>query len=134
MGNRTSAAAAPGLDSWTSLRSHALVGFTLPYMFVFRPQLLMLDPDGTTASTASIAGALSLAVLGIVPFAAGIAGHLFAPLSPALRVTAFAASAMLLLPGRAVSVGGVELPLLVVIGMVLLATLSVLNWRQRRVR
>jgi TRAP transporter 4TM/12TM fusion protein len=109
----------------------ALVGFTLPYMFIFRPELLMLGPDGTTAPIGTIVVAFVVAMLGIVPFAAGIAGWLFAPLSVPMRVLAFAAAATLLLPGPYVAIGGVDVPLLVVVGLLLLTTLSVLNRRQR---
>ena len=34
---------------WQAFR-FALVGFTLPFMFVLRPQLLVLDPEGGTAA------------------------------------------------------------------------------------
>jgi TRAP-type uncharacterized transport system fused permease subunit len=109
----------------------ALVGFTLPYMFVFRPELLMLAPDGSPARLSAIIGAMVLAVTGIVPFAAGIAGYLFAPLSPGLRVLAFSASALLLLPAG--GQGGVagSFPILPATGLLLLTVLSVVNWRQR---
>ena len=38
---------------WHAFR-FALVGFTLPYIFVFRPELLMLSSDGSTASIGAI--------------------------------------------------------------------------------
>jgi TRAP-type uncharacterized transport system fused permease subunit len=106
----------------------ALVGFTLPYMFVLRPSLLMLDNTGSAAAALDVVGAVVLAVLGIVPFAAGIAGYLFTSLSPALRLLLFAASALLLLPGGSIQIGGVELSLLGIGGLVLLAGAAVSNW------
>jgi len=109
----------------------ALVGFTLPYMFVFRPELLMLSADGETATFVSIAAAVLLAVLGIVPFAAGIAGYLRGPLTPLLRALCFAAAAALLMPGFEVAVGGAAIPVLAVGGFALLAFVT---WFSRRGR
>ena len=68
-----------GSDFWrTSLAAFrfALVGFALPYMFIFRPELLMLAADGATASPLAIGGATLLAVAGILPLAAAISGYL----------------------------------------------------------
>ena len=50
--------------------------FTLPYMFVFRPQLLMLEPGGGTAAPLDIAVVVITAAVGILAFAAAIAGYL----------------------------------------------------------
>ncbi len=74
----------------------ALVGFTLPFLFVFRPQLLMIDPGGGPAAWSEVFGAVILALTGIVPFAVGIAGYLFSPLSWGLRVMSLFAAALLL--------------------------------------
>ena len=66
-----------GSSFWsTSLAAFrfALAGFALPYLFVYRPQLLMLAADGGPASVAAIALAVGLAVLGILPLAAAVAG------------------------------------------------------------
>ncbi len=90
-----------GSDFWrTSLAAFrfALVGFALPYLFVFRPELLMLDRGGGTATPPEVAAAVALALAGIVPLAAAIAGYLRRPLSPAWRVAMLAAAALLLLP------------------------------------
>jgi TRAP transporter 4TM/12TM fusion protein len=76
----------------------ALVGFTLPYMFVFRPELLMLSPDGEAATIGGVLAATAAAVIGVVPFAAAIAGHLFHPLSPLLRAILLLTSLLLLFP------------------------------------
>ena len=59
-----------------------MVGFTLPFMFVFRPQLLMLNSTGGTAGVFKVALAVKLAILNIMPLAAAIAGYLLGPLSP----------------------------------------------------
>ena len=51
----------------------AIVGFTLPYMFVYRPELLMLSADGSTAGWLEMLLPVAMATLGVVCFAAGIA-------------------------------------------------------------
>jgi TRAP transporter 4TM/12TM fusion protein len=106
----------------------ALVGFTLPYMFVFRPQLLMLNADGETAAPGSIALATAVAILGIVPFAAGIAGFLFAPLSVSHRAILFLSAGLLLFPTRFAGMGWIP----GAVGLALLATISIVNHRAAR--
>jgi TRAP transporter 4TM/12TM fusion protein len=105
----------------------ALVGFTLPYMFVFRPQLLMLGPDGEPASVAGVLAATTLAVLGVVPFAAAIAGYLFNPLSKPMRALLFLSSLLLLFPTR------LEGPtwILPTLGAAILLTAALLNRRKK---
>jgi TRAP-type uncharacterized transport system fused permease subunit len=112
----------------------ALVGFTLPYMFVLRPALLMLDDSGAASAAMDVVIAVVVAVLGIVPFAAGIAGHLFTNLSPLRRGLLVVASAMLLVPGRTLHVGESELPLLGVGGLLLFAGVALVDWSSRRQR
>ncbi len=97
----------------------ALVGFTLPYMFVFRPELMMLDSTGQPAGWMAIALAVGAAAIGIVPFAAGIAGRLFGPLNAVHRSACFAAAVLLLLPSDG--------PILFVAGGVLLAFIAATN-------
>ncbi len=108
----------------------ALVGFTLPYMFVFRPELLMLDDSGALAGAPAIALAVGHALLGIVPLAAGIAGYLFAPLVPARRVLLLLAAGLLLVPTRLVT-GDDGIPWMDLAGAALLVPLGILNWRRR---
>ncbi|MCH9649067.1 MAG: TRAP transporter fused permease subunit [Deltaproteobacteria bacterium] len=100
----------------------ALVGFTLPYMFVLRPELLMLNQLGDSASVGAITLAVTLAVLGIVPFAAGVAGYFLRPLSPIARGILLVASALLLLPGPGWAVAGITIPWVAAGGAVLLFT------------
>lgn len=107
--------------SFTAFR-FALVGFTLPYMFVFRPELLMLSPSGETAQAGGVLAATGLAVLGLLPLAAGISGYLFAPLSLLPRLLLVAAAMLLLLPA---------LPVLDLIGLLLFVGVGLVNWRGR---
>ena len=109
----------------------ALVGFTLPYMFVFRPELLMLDASGGPAAPWRIAAAVLLAVLGILPFAAGIAGYLFRRLSLSQRTLLVVSAGLLLLPVSTIDVAGVGVPLLALVGLALLITVAVLNKQQK---
>ena len=78
----------------------ALVGFTLPFMFVFRPELLLMTPGGDAPGITSVIIAVTMAILGIVPLAAAIAGYLWVPLSVAARGGLLLASALLLYPGQ----------------------------------
>ena len=117
---------------WQAFR-FALVGFTLPFIFVFRPELLMLDPDGGPASLWGITYATTIALLGVVAFAACLAGFLFARVSAAGRVLLGAAAALLLAPGQGIEVLGIRIYLLDASGFVLLVALAVLNWRAARV-
>ncbi len=109
----------------------ALVGFTLPYMFVFDPALLMLDAQGGTAGIVQIAVAVICSVLGIIPFAAGIAGYLFGPLGWPLRAVLFIGSALLLLPNSFAIVDGMNLTWLDVGGAAVFGVVCFMGWRAR---
>jgi TRAP-type uncharacterized transport system fused permease subunit len=76
----------------------ALVGFALPFLFVLRPELLMLDASGGAAGPARVAVALGLAVLGTAALAAAIAGHFSRALRPSERVVFLLAALLILLP------------------------------------
>ena len=104
----------------------ALVGFTLPYMFVYRPALMLMDgaawqqwmdasansPEkaeylqiahAAWPSLPEVVIALAAAVTGIVALAAAIAGYLRGPMSMTWRIVSFVAAAALLLPEIQVS-------------------------------
>ena len=106
---------------------YALVGFTLPYMFIYRPELLMLSADGTAASWTSMLMPLGIATLGVTCFAAGIAGQLRNPLGLGLRVGVLVAAALLLAPGPSVSLVGLSIPVLDVAGIVLFGGILAAN-------
>lgn len=80
----------------------ALVGFTLPFMFVFRPELLLLAPDGQSPSALTVIYAVAVAGLGITAFASGLSGYLLVRLHWGSRVLLFVAAALMLYPGDAV--------------------------------
>ena len=105
----------------------ALVGFTLPYMFVYRPELLMLSPNGEPAGWLTMVMPISIAVLGVTCFAAGIAGQLRNPLALGLRVAVFAAAALLLAPGPTVLLMGLSIPVFDVAGVLAFGGILTLN-------
>ena len=108
---------------------YALVGFTLPYMFVYRPELLMLSADGTPAGWLQMLLPVAIATLGVTCFAAGIAGQLRNPLGLGLRLGIFAAAALLLAPGPVAALGGIGVPIFDVAGVVLAGGVLALNRR-----
>ena len=107
----------------------ALVGFTLPYMFVYRPELLMLTATGAPAGWLEMLLPVAIATLGVTCFAAGIAGQLRHPLGLGLRMAVFGAAALLLAPGPAVSVAGLGVPIFDVAGVALFCGVLAMNWR-----
>ncbi len=108
----------------------ALVGFTLPFMFVFRPELLFMTPSGDTPGLTSVGIAVTMAILGIIPLAAGIAGYLWTPLSIATRGGLLLASGFLLYPGQD-NLLGLGLSVLNVVGATLLGILVFTQWARR---
>jgi TRAP transporter 4TM/12TM fusion protein len=105
----------------------ALVGFTLPYMFVFEPELLMMSADGDPPGWGTILRALFFAAAGLVPFAAAISGYLLAPLTPWLRGVSLVAALLLLIPGPTLALGGIDLPVFDLAGLVALVTVLAFN-------
>ena len=105
----------------------ALVGFTLPYMFVYRPELLMLTASGEPAGWLQMLLPVAIATLGVTCFAAGIAGQLRQPLGLGLRLAVFGAAALLLAPGPSVNLAGVGVPLFDVAGVALFGAVLAAN-------
>ena len=97
----------------------ALVGFTLPYMFIYRPELLMLTASGEPAGWLEMLLPVAIATLGVTCFAAGIAGQLRNPLALGPRLAVFGAAALLLAPGPSLDLAGLGIPLLDVAGVAL---------------
>jgi TRAP transporter 4TM/12TM fusion protein len=112
----------------------SLVGFTLPFMFVYRPALLLMVPrDMTSRATERATANKSLdltdlnslfelsiatgaAVLGIVALAAAIAGQMRGTLKWPLRISFLLAAALLLVPAQYPNLAGA---LLFVVAVVL---------------
>ena len=91
----------------------------------------MAVAEAATTFVSTLA-ALALAVAGLVPFAGAISGYLFAPLSSWLRALALVAALLLLIPGPAVALGGIELPVFDLAGLVALAVVVAVNLGQRK--
>ena len=114
---------------WAAFR-FALVGFTLPYIFIYRPELLLLTMDGALPPLGAIVWAVTIATLGVVLFAAGMAGFLFSRTTLIERVLLFAAAALLLAPGPTVDIAGLSLHVLDVSGVALALPVVAINWRR----
>jgi TRAP transporter 4TM/12TM fusion protein len=76
----------------------SLVGFTLPYMFVYRPALCFLPPLGGELQMTAVIHAFTAATFGIFALAGGLAGHLRNPVSWLGRAFLFLSAALLLAP------------------------------------
>ena len=100
----------------------ALVGFALPYAFVIKPELLLLSPDGGTASLVPIAVNVLIAVFGIVSLAASVTGHWFAPLNFWKRAGLLAAAAVFFLTAS----GWAQF-----LGFIAIVAIGCFNWRSR---
>jgi len=113
-----------GSSFWaTSLAAFrfALAGFALPFLFVYRPQLLMLAADGGAASWLGILVATGFAVLGIVPLAAAVAGWLGRPLGPWARALLVLSALLALFPGSGPIFGDARFSVWNLAGVVILA-------------
>ena len=84
----------------------SLVGFTLPFMFVYRPALCLLAPEGTELTWIAIVHAILAAVIGILALASALAGYARHPLSWLPRLFLFVSAGLLLAPLS--NVGGNE--------------------------
>ena len=91
----------------------------------------MLSGDGSTASIGAIVYATTIAALGVLGFAAGLAGFLFNNLSPVARSSSIAAAALLLVPGQGIELYGTRILVLDLAGIVLLGAVAVTNWKSR---
>ncbi|MEE8525058.1 MAG: TRAP transporter fused permease subunit [Thermoanaerobaculia bacterium] len=108
---------------------YSLIGFVLPFLFVYRPQLLMLSPSGGTASVFEIGLAFMVACLAIVPLAAALTGHLRAPLGPIPRLVLVLAALGLLYPGDHGFFSGLPISLPNILGGVLFGAVLVITRR-----
>jgi TRAP transporter 4TM/12TM fusion protein len=107
----------------------ALVGFTLPFMFVYRPALCLMDHAGGRPTFAAVAGAVAAAVVGITALAAGMAGFFTARLSWPQRTCCFVAAALALAPDRW-GIAGTGFSVVDLAGLGLL--LAVAGWSRHR--
>jgi TRAP-type uncharacterized transport system fused permease subunit len=69
-----SIAEAPIMQTSMAAFRFSLVGFTLPFMFVYRPALCLIAPAGQSLTAFAVAHAVLAATVGILALAAGLAG------------------------------------------------------------
>jgi TRAP-type uncharacterized transport system fused permease subunit len=121
-----SIAQAPMMQTSFAAFRFSLVGFTLPFMFVYRPALCLLAPIGGELTAWAVLHALSAAIVGILALAAGLAGYLRRTLSIYQRVAMFVSAALLLAPIS--KIGETEVGLTVdIIGVVVFAFAAAVN-------
>jgi len=115
---------------WAAFR-FSLVGFTLPFMFVYRPELCLMSSDGGNPYLLSVVLAVLAACLGILALAAAMAGFLLSPLRPYQRAILFLAAACSLYPDQT-SLGPSQLSIVDLVGAGLLVVVMVLSYRDSR--
>ena len=110
----------------------ALVGFTLPFMFVFRPELLLLAPEGRSLSIVAVIYATTIGILGIIAFAAGLSGYLLSRLNVLFRGLLFLAAALMLYPGKAIVFPDTwYITIHDLAGVVLLVVIALISWKPK---
>jgi TRAP-type uncharacterized transport system fused permease subunit len=122
-----SIAGSPIMSTGVAAFRFALVGFTLPFMFVYRPELLLLANKGETLKVGAVVVAVVAAVCGIIALAGGLAGYFFKPVKPALRTGLFVSAALALYPDQREAFLGFSL--FDVTGIVILIVVAILNRR-----
>lgn len=125
----SSIAGAPMMATAMHAFRSSLVGFFLPFMFVFRPELLMLAPDGGPAAIGDITLAFIIAAIGTAAFAIGLTGYYFDAITKRGRILYFVAAGLLLFPGNTTLWEGFAFPIHDLGGAILFVVLSVINFR-----
>ena len=115
------------LETGVSAFKFALVGFALPYVFVFRPQLLMLAPGGGAAPVLDVLLATVVVVAGVLAFAIAIAGHGRGPVGAVERAFFLIVAGLLFFPTGAALLG--TLTYVQAAGGLLLLGAVVRHWR-----
>ena len=118
-----SIAQAPMMKTSFAAFRFSLVGFTLPFMFVYRPALCLMSPVGGELTAAAVLHAVLAATIGILALATGLAGYFRRSLGLLERGGMFVSAGLLLAPiskigqtdvGLALDVAGAILFLIVV--------------------
>lgn len=125
-----SIAEAPIMKTSFAAFRFSLVGFTLPFMFVYRPALCLLAPDGGSPTLFAVAHAMTAATIGILALAGCIAGYFRNNLSMLERVLMFVSAALLLAP--ITKIGEVRVGLTIdIVGALLFFTVAAVNAMRR---
>jgi len=115
----------------------SLIGFVLPFMFVYRPELLMMNITGGAADWSMVAVELGVALVGIVALASGVTGFMSKKLGILNQVLMLLSSALLLGPHKSQiqaddpSFNTVRIAMTVA-GCLLFVAVAVINWSAAR--
>ena len=126
-----SIAEAPIMKTSIAAFRFSLVGFTLPFMFVYRPALCLLAPEGEALTWFAVIHAVMAAVVGILALASGLAGYAKHELGLPSRSILFVSAGLLLAPLS--NIGGNDLGIAVdVVGGLLFIAVFVYSHLQSR--
>lgn len=111
---------------WSSVAAfrYSLVGFTLPFMFVYRPALCLMGDNGGAPLWGDVVIAVAAAVGGIIALAAAMAGFLFGVLGWVPRIFLFVAASCALFPDQFGLLGN-QIQLFDLIGFFILGAVAV---------
>ena len=102
----------------------SLIGFTLPFMFIYRPGLLLMGEVGQPLHWMNVVIGCVTSLLGVIAMSAAVTGFLRNHVNFGLRTLLFVAAALLLAP----KIGGPSIGLAInVAGAVLLGAIILLN-------
>ncbi len=101
----------------------SLAGFIIPYLFVFEPSLLMINPEGLAtnatefplADVGDIVLNVSTAVVGIIALSAALEGYFRTHLNVVLRILLLAAALFSVVPGLTSDIIGLSVILVIFI-------------------
>ena len=82
----------------------ALAGFVVPYIFVFSPQLLLID-----TTFLGVIPTLITAIIGVVALGAAVEGYLFRKLNIVFRILMFSSAIMLMISGSTSDLTGLAI-------------------------
>ncbi|RMH15840.1 MAG: TRAP transporter fused permease subunit [Acidobacteria bacterium] len=110
----------------------ALVGFGLPFLFVYRPELLMLRADGSLAPALDVGVAFAVAAASILALSAALAGQMWTRLGWGRRWLLLALSLLLFFPSLGPPVAGLPASWVDVAAATALVVLMVADRRRAR--
>lgn len=109
---------------------YALVGFLLPFLFVYRPALLLLAPDGGAAAARDVVVAVAVSLVGIVAVVVSAVGYGFGPIGTGGRLVAMVIGLALLAREPVATIGDLGLTWIDIAAAIALVALG--TWRYKR--
>lgn len=107
----------------------SLIGFALPFLFVYRPQLLLYSPEGTAAIPINVGIAFTLTALCVVPLAASMTGYFLGPVRLVERGLLLLAALALFQPAPVGTLGALPVSWINLAGLVVTVGIA---WLSRR--